>query len=813
MGEEIKPGVDPDKYPETEVDIRIVTEAQPEPWVDKNVKKPYIDTAGNSTILYTKGKGERDEAYAFHSGVGDNDDLLVKAAEHEIIEEDFKYASRYRGKKKHEVSHYPEVPFEYGLHYEGELYTEANESPFKHRVDAYPAKNIEYSVTMNDPQPSVREWEAEVTMDTVIPKKEYRYAVNWKGLKELESQINPKTLFTSSEGKFIGPGPNSTWKLDGSIVKEIDNRSHFSGIVAKEFYDWDSYEAEFDFKCIKATGINNDSFAKLVSSNGSLTSVPGADDDMVSFIFRAKPGSDGKVDDFYMFCWEADRRVYKSWRPGNLNGYNIVTGNLPADSSYKESEAAKKYQNHVSKYNEPFSLSRWNSYVKNSGWGMKHARIYKVTNGEMKLVSTVKDKLSGTPGWKQDWSAMNTLNSVRIFMNGRNVKIYTQSYTTGNFSDSNYRLRFEFEMASGFDTGSVGLGVFSQSVEYHKIRITRWDDIEGRVPSSGWSKNNSSGTTTVASQGKEYVGASAQAKAGPGKRYEVTSISGEEDPATKSIGSISTKGPNGAIKVSTTNPPNAGIPQKVTLSRSGTVNITPNQTTPDNAVTVFRSINQAFGAKINAWKAQHPGYVTSNLVLRILKPTPDFKDWDLEGQVFTMWNSKPDVIIKTKEYIDKVYAYMGWVKRDLAKEFGSTKYATFTVKIREETFNPDYDELVLKGKILSIRTTEWYKGIYPADIKDEGLVTTEADVFVNIPPMPEHYVEPSTGEVMYHGYEDVHFLLAQLFPVSVKQAYMGFKSKFETENTKITKTPKNVINGFPIIWTDQINDQVQIKER
>lgn len=794
-----------------------------EPWVDKSKKKEYIESNGHSTLLYTKGKGSESKVHAFRSGIGDNDDLLVKKPNQEEANASFQYGVRLRGKKKHETMIYPEISFQYGIHYKGDLYTEDNEQEYEHRVDAYPGKSMEFTVTQEKPLPVEREWEAELTLSTMLPKKDYRYAVKWEGLYEVSTVQNAADLFTSKEGYFMGPGPNDVWKKDGTIVKEIDNRSHFSGIVAKSFYEWDNYEAEFDFKPIKATGLRNDPYARLISG-GKIYSMPGADDDILGFIFRAKQ-ENGKVNDFYIFLWEADTQVVSSWRPKSLNGYNVLTGNITPPYSHDKAEAQyAKYMTScslsdlgISNYYSGMQLTstqlqRWNNYVKNNGWGTKHARVYRVTNGVMQEVHLTPK--GPTTGWKQDWWNMNIMNSVKIRLTGRRIKIYTQSYKIGDFDDNNYKLVYEFDVAPGFEKGSVGLATFSQAVEFHRIRVSYWEPMSGRIPKTGYSTTNHSGTITIANSAYDYVKNDAKSKAG-NKPFEITSVIGEEDPATAGNGSISVSGVYGPIKVSTINPANAGQIEQVKLKKNGKVTINPDQKNPLTAKIVFGSINEVFGKEINQWLVQHPNYTIVSKTLNIIKPTKNDKDWDFEGETLKMWNSNPEIVITKKEFTEKVYAYEGWKKVAILKdEFDGNPWSTYRIEWREETVNPDYDAIELVGKwpdgYVRIKTTEWYEGVYPADISNTGIVTNQKDVLVPIPPMPEHYVEPKTREVMYHGHEDVHFLLTQIKPKTTNEVWMGFESSFDQYNTKITKSPINVINGKPIIKTDKINDRVRI---
>src|SRR5690625_2015391 len=106
---DVDKNINPDRFPEDDTyelernneDFEIA------PWKDKRDKKEHIPTKGKSTLLHTEGKREEEEVSAFRSGVGDNDDLMVKLPESEEVKLPFQYASRYRGRKKHETEIYP----------------------------------------------------------------------------------------------------------------------------------------------------------------------------------------------------------------------------------------------------------------------------------------------------------------------------------------------------------------------------------------------------------------------------------------------------------------------------------------------------------------------------------------------------------------------------------------------------------------------------------------------------------------------------------------------------------------------------------
>jgi PA14 domain len=724
-------------------------------FTSNDTTKPYIESSGQSTIHYTKGKAERDETYAIHSGIGDNDDLFVKAPAKEELEIPFQYAARYRGKKKHQTMIYPEIPFEYGVHYSGELLVNDNEAPFKNRVDAYPGKTIEFDVTETKPHPSTKKWAAELEFLSKLPPVNYGYAVEWTGEYMVEDKGDVKQLFTSNsgQGSYVGKGDVSRWKYNSNgYVYETLNDSYFSGVITNSYWNWVSYEAEFDFKPI-LTRKNN------VAS--------GRDDDYVGIIFKAKDKRN-----FWMFLWEGDDHVSGSLRaPNNLDGYDIFTDRKGTQS--------------------------WDDIcvrsTSTSGWGAHHQRVYEVVNGKMYRRSATN--FGDQRGWK-----LNEFNGIKIETTGSVVEMFIRYGKTGNWTKA-------LQIDTGRDKGSFGMINISQAVEFHGVRVRKWNQMKGRVPESGFTQTDHIGTVQVATSGKAHVASQAAAKAG-GKPYKVLSVKGLEDPDSKANGTMSLS-VDGAVKVSTINGPKAGEFNKVILKRYGETFITPLNVNPMTSVTVFSSMDDAFGELLAEWQAKYPEYEISNKVMKVVEPDGNDRDWDFENNRFTVWNSTPKIDVTTKRFTRTVYAYQGWQKNvDLVSEFNSNEWSTYELNVQEQTLNPDYDEIMIQDRFIHMRTTEWYKGTYPADIKDEGVVTNEEDILISIPPMPEHYVDPKTNEVMYHGYEDVHFLLTQLLPEETNEVTMWFESRPNT--TTGNSTILNAIDGKPVVYTYLINDKVVV---
>src|SRR5699024_3200755 len=232
------------------------------------------------------------------------------------------------------------------------------------------------------------------------------------------------------------------------------------------------------------------------------------------FIFKA----DRNNKDFYIFLWEGHDTCVSSWRPKSYNGYNMLTGNITGKYTHTKAEAAYRpymYPTDMSTIGvsncysgmtlSSSQMSRYNNLRNNIGWGTKHYKVYRVTNGVMK---EVKPTYYGDgQGWKQDWFNMNMKNSVKIRSTGREVKIYIQSYRQGKYNPNNYKLAVKLNVAASRSKGSVGLAIFSQSIQYEKIAVTRWENVSGRIPedTSKWSKYKDPGTKQISAKGSSYV--------------------------------------------------------------------------------------------------------------------------------------------------------------------------------------------------------------------------------------------------------------------------------------------------------------------
>ncbi|MCY9186612.1 PA14 domain-containing protein [Bacillus halotolerans] len=866
---------------------------------------------------------------AIHSGIGDNDDLFVKRPKEENAEEQFQYAARLRGKKRHDTQIYPELPFEYGISYTGQTLEVDNQKDYKFDINAHPERTIGYRIEQTKELPVERLWEAKACFEAEVRRFNMKYALQWSGKKAIQVQntleyaVNWKAsvtskyisdardFFTSKNGKFIGYGDSRTWKKHSSgYVYDYSNVSRFSGIIAKGYYGIKNYEAEFDFKTVLAT---NDQF------------VGGDDDDVVGLIFKAKDNKN-----FYMMLWERDGRVQGSWRaPDHLDGFNMLTSGSSAWEKRVSSDGCKS-----SRF---MSSTQWNNYKKNKGWRLKHRRIYKVTNGVMKRVDTtpnsgklgysskVKD-LGNGKGWE-----LNQMHSLKVNSIGKRVKIYVKN-------NDSWSKVFEFD--TDWEAGSFGLVNVSQAVQFHRIEVREKSIIKGRIPEKGWSKTKESeknlGTagnycknqanqkaselkvsipsvdtssieflsfgTSLRDRSKGSITSSPSentniiAKAGSHTEYEAISgripkstkswfsfdgigdkvhasnaleyVKSKDSKAAKSnvtvqkirgivkdnkTGRVVISSMNGQIIAHNNNPKDAGQIYKKCYVRCGIVEVTPDHRDFKTGLVVFSNIANVFKEDYKEF-FNREDYINKKAKYELLKPVkkdppkPPVKeeseagcvveepipheeipiieclnDFDFDGKRLVMWSCEFPVEVKTKLFEDKVFAYRGWTTFNPLIQFEANKWTLYKLMPIEETIKDEYDEIKWAGRNdydkappgtkVIIKTTEWYKAIFPADIVNSGLVTNELDIKSEIPPAPEHYYHPSRiEERMPDSYEVIHYLLDGFDNHS--DVVMWFESNplLTTENAdkKSSSLAQEGRSGMPIVLTSSDNDKVVI---
>jgi len=743
-----------------------------EQWALLPPPAPYVDGKGTSTILYGTAQGSSDETYAFHSGIGDNDDLFVKKPQAEDIAQSFQYAARLRGRKKHQIMIYPEIDFQYTIQYKGDLYYDYNESPFKVGIDAYPAKPFNFTIVENRRLETKRDYEVRMDIGGNVPITTVDYAVDWSVEYPVKYEGDVKDLFTSDKGTFIGAGDRSVWINHGSYIADASNQSYFSGILAKEYMTWGSYEAEFDFKTIGSMRDYN--------SLGT-----DQDDDLIGLIFKAKDNKN-----FYLFLWEAEERVKGSWRAGDLNGFNVLTQTWDAHC----------VASHLS-----WSDSKWQSYCNNSGWGRQHRRVYKVTNGVLSRVYT--QELGDGRGW--DYKSMS---SMKVRSVGSKVTLYVRHSLS-----SGYEKVFEFD--TKVETGGFGACNISQAVEFHSIRVTKWNKASGRVPASGWNHWKGIGSTIISTNVDNYVASSVASKIGSEVDYEVTSANVEIHDATTGTGSTS---PGKPLVIKSFNPPNAGQLMVQSFTIKNTVTVTPDNINPSTGLVAFENIEDLFKQEVAKFKKNFPTLINITPLYSLVSPNPGDPQYQFDGKKLVFWEGEAPTDTMSKDYTITAYAYQGWIERDLS-EFRGGKWANYTVTFHDNTFtvNPKYDQWQWKKAgavnftdddtdVLMIRTTEWYEGTFPADIHNEGIVTSNKPVYVDTPPNHEHYVDPNDKTPMPPIFENVDYLLRKYDVGNSKFVWMYWEGT-PGITTKNTTAPINAINGQPVIKTDRQNDRVVVK--
>jgi hypothetical protein len=757
-------------------EVYFPTEDNEEQWTDPKFEPNYIDGKGSSTILYGRAHGAVDPAYAFKSGIGDNDDLMVKKPESENTVQAFQYAARLRGRRKHQIMIYPEINFQYSIQYKGDLFVTYNESAFKVGIDAYPAKRFDFTILEERKLPTQRDYEVRMDIAGTVAQKTLEYAVKWEASYPQTVLGDLKAMFTTDgtgKGIYVGYGNDIYWKFNGSYVYQSRNVPVFTGVINKDYY-WTSGEVSIDFKPI-------------------FVDYQGWDDDLIGFIFKAKDERN-----FYVLLMEGNEMVrdtgvpnMRSDRIGEIDGLNVFTSDQSAwtarlvDSSpYRSSD------------------SLWRIYCDTKGWGTKHNRIYKVTNGVLQRVNVSAKTDSG---WIQ-----NTLQNVTIQASGRHVII-----------KFNGAVMYEFD--TDWDQGSFGLANWSQAVEVHKIQLTKWDTVQGRIPETGWDTYNQSGSKTISPNANMYVAPHILPKLPAGiTTYTITSITGEVHDS--SAGSIEC-GLNQPIVVKTYNAPNAGQPVTASYTKKGTATVTPDNINPSVGCVVFEDVNDFFRAEIASFKAAHPELAASSVQpqFTLVTPAPGDPEYQWDGKKLVFWKGEFPTDSMTKDYSVSVYAYQGWVEaRDLS-EFRGGKWAKYTVTFHDnsQTVNPKYDSWKWKiagatnvstndRDVLMLKTTEWYQGTFPADIHNEGVVNSDQPSYVEIPPDHEHYVEPNEGTPMPGIFDHVDYLL-RMYPVGKPSYVWMYWEGYPGITTRNAKSPLNAMTGEPVIKTDRQNDRVVIK--
>ncbi len=459
-----------------------------------------------------------------HAGIGDKLDLMVKKPSEEIVEETFKYQHRYKGKEKHEVPFYPELPFEYSISYKGETLEDFNEENYVFDIYAHPEKTFHYKVKEKKVLPVDRLWEVEAIFEADVQKNnllyaivfdakypglrqntlewklklvgrfyngdplEYYYAVKWKGVVPIGGVSSAKAMFRQGApgSHLIGcvnqGGSNKNWDFVNDTIVDKTNTPFVSAIYNSSQSQEKYYEATLTFKPVRAHGYNS---ARRRSGNGWVTE-PGFDDDMIGILFKVKDRNN-----FYALMIEGTQRAYNqnaSRPPDDLENYDINDDervSVPGRGSGWPKFTARSLNEHAEGASVPSSS---HEYENNRGWGKFHRRIYKCVNGKLKRVDMtghgarqnggtqknpeVKDQYASGRGWD-----FNKNHKVRIVSSGRTVQIFMKWYDTPE-----YKKLYEFEVENSFAKGGIGLFNVSQAVQFSSIQWKKYKEISGRRP-------------------------------------------------------------------------------------------------------------------------------------------------------------------------------------------------------------------------------------------------------------------------------------------------------------------------------------------
>ncbi len=503
---------------------------------------------------------------AIHSGIGDNDDLFVKRPNKEDVTEEFQYAARLRGKKRHDTMIYPEIPFEYGISYTGKTVETYNEKEYEFGINAHPEKTIAYCIEETKELPIKRLWEAKACFEAEVlrhnmkyaieykghtgkvDKRTAEYAVRWKGLYTVANLGDLKQYCTTKTGDALGDVGYGNWTMRSAFIEDKTNTSKWSGVIAKDakYKAMDSYDVTYKFKPQLANGTGNSNNAHRKGSKGFYKAY-GWDDDCIGFIFKAKDKNN-----FYMLLIEGEERVWKGSRPPDrLDGLRINAGK--GKDFIDQAIVERTFLNaSVTPTN-----AQWNNYRKNVGWKQQHRRVYRVKNGVLRRVDV---NPSGRPGGANGYDSkcrdlgsgkgwiMNSMQGVRVESVGRHVIIYMQETPNGSWKKI-------YDFQTDWSTGSFGVINVSQAVEFHSVNVVEKKELSGRIPESGWDKSTQTSNKTIASNASTYVrrSDSFKSKVGAAKppggagAVKVTSVTGQI--RNSENGSITIRGLTSAIVV------------------------------------------------------------------------------------------------------------------------------------------------------------------------------------------------------------------------------------------------------------------------
>lgn len=875
---------------------------------------------------------------AIHSGIGDNDDLFVKRPAKEDVTEDFQYATRLRGKKRHETMIYPELPFEYGVSYTGKTLEVFNEKPYQFGVNAHPAKNIGYRIEETKTLPVNRLWEAKACFEAevlrynmkyainykghtgYIDKRTAEYAVKWEGMYTVANLGDLKQYCTTATGDALGDKGYGNWTMQSAYIEDKTNTEKWSGVIAKDnkFKRMNSYDITYKFKPQKANGTGGSQNAHRRAANGSFYKDYGWDDDCIGFIFKAKDKYN-----FYMLLIEGHERVWKGSRPPDkLDGLTIFGGSSFIDQAIAEGSLLPGSP-------QP-NGGQWNNYVNNVGWRQQHRRIYRVKNGVLQRVCVNNQRPGGTNGYDYGcydrgngagW-AMESMQTIKLESAGNNVKLYI-----------NGEMSFDFN--TEWDTGSFGVMNVSQAVEFHSVNViekkkltgripeygwdtttepnkqiagfahyyvtesdsfkskvradgispdivsltsitgearsdengwisipghwqaitvgardySTWRDHVGRIPATGWFEWDGIGGKEHASNAQQYV------KDHIGKSdFVLDNISGVvEDQKTGSV-LISYK--TGPIIAKNNNAPDAGKVYAKCYVRCGIVEVNPDHKNYETGLVIWYDIADVFKDDYKEF-FNRPDYINKKAVYELLRPVkkeppkppeeeseggcelpkppkPEepivqcLNDFDFDGRKLVMWSCEFPIEITTKLFEEKVYAYRGWTTFTPLENFKPNKWTHYKLIPIEATIDPKYDEIKWAGRTMLenapagtkvvIRTKEWYKAFFPADIINKGIVNSDADITSEIPPSPEHFWHPSAKDDtditlrMPDHFDDVQYLIDAWKNHPDVVIYFASNPLLTTDNAN--RNPEALaqegVAGMPIVLTTMDTDKIII---
>lgn len=721
---------------------------------------------------------------AIVSGIGDQNDLLA-SIEEGSISEPFQYMVRPIGEQETHIQIYPEIEFEYDVHYEGEIENPYEESMYGFQVDAYPETILDFTIKQTTPMPLVFDADVELLIEGSNSINTMKYALEFDLTLKQTSTVNASALFNttaSGEGIYIGNplGAQNGWKVVGTSIQEIENQNYFSGSIRRGFFDKKDYEIDYEFKPIYfTTKINGQTYQNC------------KDDDLIGFIFRA-------IDErnFYILFIESDEQYYHivdnvEGAP-NTNRFSDILGKTK--TPFHIVNAGHEQVIAMTVNPTPYYTSDdFETYKTKTGWKTYHKRIYRVKDNVLTYVDTpiLNNK---TKGW-----TLNQSSKIIIQCIGNRVNVIDGSDLLPIFS-------FDCE----YDHGSYGVCNISQAVQFDKIVFSTWTEASGRWPKEGWNAYNGIGEIEYdnGKLGREIVQPIATEIAA-GKPYWIKHMRGIVEPSTQGDVIVT---PISPLILNAFNGPGAGKSGQQLFSQKKSFSMTSKHQSEQTAFVVTNGIREWFDSQIELFFKEKGNFETVTQTYQIKSISSPKVKHALINQSLSFWASEfPNKI--TEQSIQKtICAFEGWksiAKLNAANVPNETRF--------ELIWNEPLDPLIkiewaskTKGAVTTYADDElfafsnqFYRGAYqPENI---GTINTQAIQYVSI---PSDFIHPDSKEVLVTK-NQVYYAIEESAGLS-HLIDLFWKSNPSITTNNQTNQQMNEKTNTPLVLTKLKNDQIGI---